>query len=53
MTGGQWEWEKIMKKYEFTSVLMPSELPICQLLKRDPGWRVEEDSGKTILLVRR
>jgi hypothetical protein len=53
MTGGQWDWEQIMKKNGFTSVLLPSELPICQLLKRDPGWKVEEDSGKTILLVRR
>ena len=53
LTGGQWDWEQIMQKYGFTSVLLPSELPICQLLKRDPGWRVEEDSGKTILLVRR
>jgi hypothetical protein len=53
MTGGQWDWEQTMKKNGFTSVLLPSELPICQLLKRDPGWKVEEDSGKTILLVRR
>jgi hypothetical protein len=42
-----------MKKNGFTSVLLPSDLPICQLLKRDAGWKVEEDSGKTILLVRR
>jgi len=42
-----------MKKNGFTAVLLPSELPICQLLKRDPGWRVEEDSGKTIFLVHR
>ncbi|HTB14712.1 MAG TPA: hypothetical protein VK752_24235 [Bryobacteraceae bacterium] len=53
LTGGQWNWEQIMKKNEFTSVLLPTELPICQLLKRDPEWRVEEDSGKTILLVHR
>lgn len=53
MTGGQWDWDQIMKKYGFTSVLLPSELPLCQLLKRDSGWRVEEDSGKTILLVHR
>jgi hypothetical protein len=53
MTGGQWDWEQSMKKNGFTSVLLPSELPICQLLKRDPEWRVEEDSGKTILLVHR
>jgi hypothetical protein len=53
MTGGQWDWREILEKNGFTSVLLPSELPICQLLKQDPGWRVEEDSGKTILLVHR
>jgi type IV secretory pathway VirB2 component (pilin) len=53
MTGGQWDWEQIMTKNGFTSVLLPSDLPLCQLLKRDAGWRVEEDSGKAILLVRR
>jgi type IV secretory pathway VirB2 component (pilin) len=53
LTGGQWDWEQIIKKNGFTSVLLPSELPICQLLKRDPAWKVVEDSGKTILLVRR
>jgi type IV secretory pathway VirB2 component (pilin) len=53
MTGGQWDWEQIMKKNGFTSVLLPTQTPLVQLLKRDPEWRVEEDSGKTILLVRR
>jgi type IV secretory pathway VirB2 component (pilin) len=53
VTGGQWDWDQIMKKNGFTSVLLPSELPLCQLLKRDPAWRVEQDGGKTILLVRR
>jgi hypothetical protein len=53
LTGGQWDWDQIMQKNGFTSVLLPTELPICQLLKRDGGWKVEEDSGKTILLVRR
>jgi hypothetical protein len=53
LTGGQWDWDQIMKKNGFTTVLLPIEVPLCQLLKRDPEWRVEEDSGKTILLVHR
>ena len=53
VTGGQWDWKQIINKNGFTSVLLPVETPLCQLLKEDPGWRVEEDSGKTILLVRR
>jgi hypothetical protein len=42
-----------MTKNGFTTVLLPSDLPLCQLLKRDAEWRVEEDSGKAILLVHR
>jgi type IV secretory pathway VirB2 component (pilin) len=53
LTGGRWDWDQIMNKNGFTAVLLPSELPICQLLKRDPEWKVEEDSGKTIFLVHR
>jgi hypothetical protein len=53
VTGGQWDWEQIVKKNNFESVLLPTEVPLCQLLKRDPGWRVEEDGGRAILLVRR
>jgi type IV secretory pathway VirB2 component (pilin) len=53
LIGGQWDWKQIMTKNEFKSVLLPSEDPICQLLKGDPEWRVEQDSGKTILLVHR
>jgi hypothetical protein len=53
LTGGQWDWDQIMKKNEFKSVLLPVDVPVVQLLKRDPEWRVEEDSGKTILLVHR
>ena len=53
MTGGQWDWLQILEKNRFTAVLLPSELPICQLLKVDRAWRIAADSGKTILLVRR
>jgi len=53
LAGGQSNWKQIMKKNGFTSVLLPDQQPICQLLKQDPEWKVEEDSGKTILLVRR
>lgn len=53
MTGGQWNWRQLLDKNGFTGVLLPSEVPLCQLLKQDPGWRVEQDSGKEIFLVRR
>jgi len=53
MTGGQWNWREMMQKNGFTAVLLPSEMPLCQLLKQDPEWRVADDGGKTIFLVRR
>lgn len=53
MIAGQWDWKQAIQKNGFTRVLLPSEMAICQLLKGDPEWKVEEDNGKTILLVRR
>jgi hypothetical protein len=53
IVAGQWDWAQLIKKNGFTAVLLPSEMGICQLLKLDPAWRVVEDSGKAILLVRR
>jgi len=31
---------------------LPTELPLAQILKLAPEWRVVEDDGKRILLVR-
>jgi hypothetical protein len=53
MTGGTWDWDKLMKQYRFNLVLLPVETPLVQLLKMTPEWRVEQDNGKEILLVHR
>jgi hypothetical protein len=53
MTGGTWDWDKLMKQYRFNLVLLPVETPLVQLLKTTPEWRVEQDNGKEILLVHR
>ena len=42
-----------MEKYGFTVALLPVEVPLSQLLKLRPDWRVVEDDGKRILLVHR
>ena len=53
VTNGGWDWYQTVQKYQFTAVLVPVELPISQLLKQRADWRVVEDNGKQILLVRR
>ena len=53
LTGGNWDWGKILDKYEFRSVLLPVQMPLVQLLKPDAKWRIVEDDGKKVLFVRR
>ncbi|HLH39522.1 MAG TPA: hypothetical protein VKX39_10280 [Bryobacteraceae bacterium] len=53
MTGGRWDWEQILDKFGFRSALLPVEMPLSQLLKTDPKWRIVEDDGKRILFVRK
>jgi hypothetical protein len=53
MYSGNWDWNTLMNKYRFNLVLLPVESPLVQLLKITPGWRVEQDNGKEILLVHR
>jgi hypothetical protein len=52
LTYGQWDWEQLLAKYRFDLALLPTDLAVVQLLKARPDWRVEEDDGKQILLVR-
>jgi hypothetical protein len=52
LIGGQWDWQQIMEKYQFDLALLPTQMSITQLLKVTPGWRVLEDDGKRVLLVR-
>jgi hypothetical protein len=53
MYSGNWDWNTLVNKYRFNLVLLPVESPLVQLLKITPGWRVEQDNGKEILLVHR
>jgi hypothetical protein len=53
MYSGHWNWRETMDEYKFNLVLLPVEAPLAQLLKISPDWRVEEDNGKEILLVRK
>jgi hypothetical protein len=53
LVNGGWDWERLMNKYKFDLALLPVELPIVQLLKQSPAWRVAQDDGKHVLLVLR
>ena len=53
LMNGQWDWAQLMAKYQFQTALLPVESSLSQLLKQSPDWRVVEDDGKRILLVRR
>jgi hypothetical protein len=52
MITGQWDWEQLLTKYDFNMAMLPVDTALAQLLKRHPAWRVTEDDGKQILLVR-
>jgi hypothetical protein len=52
LTGGAWDWRQLMDKYGFNLALLPIESGLAQILKLAPDWRVLEDDGKRILLVR-
>ncbi|HYV61755.1 MAG TPA: hypothetical protein VE958_03720 [Bryobacteraceae bacterium] len=53
LSNGSWDWQRLLDKYRFNLALLPTELPLSQILKLAPEWRVVEDDGKRILLVRR
>ena len=52
LSNGSWDWQRLLDKYRFNLALLPTELPLAQILKLAPEWRVVEDDGKRILLVR-
>jgi hypothetical protein len=53
LSQGRYDWEVILSRNEFNVVLSPVEWPLSSLLKREAGWRLVEDDGKSILFVRR
>lgn len=52
LTSGAWDWRPLLEKYRFNLALLPVESPLAQILKLAPDWRVVEDDGRRILLVR-
>jgi type IV secretory pathway VirB2 component (pilin) len=52
LTAGGWDWRPLLDKYRFNLALLPVESPLAQILKLAPDWRVIQDDGRRILLVR-
>jgi hypothetical protein len=52
ITSGAWDWRTLMDKYQFNLALLPVDSALSQILKLAPDWRVLQDDGKRILLVR-
>lgn len=53
MTGGQWNWAKILEQQRFDVVLAPPEWPLTSLLKLDPRWQLADDDHRAVLFIRR
>jgi hypothetical protein len=52
LTQGSYDWHAILERYRFQVALLPVDLPLSTLLKREPGWRVESDDHHALLFVR-
>ena len=52
LTSAAWDWRQLVDKYRFNLALLPVDSALTQVLKLAPDWRVVDDDGKRILLVR-
>lgn len=48
------QWKKVVDKYKFAYILIPSDIPLSYLLSSDPGWtKVHSDGTSTLFLPSR
>lgn len=52
LTQGEYDWHQILERYKFQVALLPVELPLSALLKREPGWHLVGDDHHALLFVR-
>ncbi len=45
-------WQGLLKRYDFTVALVPSNWPLSELLKLDPGWRARYHDSQATLFER-
>lgn len=46
-------WERILDRYRIDAALLPAEWPLATLLKAHPGWQLDYDDGRALVLRRR
>ncbi len=52
LTQGGSGWHAILERYGFQVALLPVDLPLSTLLKRDPEWRLASDDHHALVFVR-
>jgi len=52
LTQGDYDWHAILERYGFQVALLPVDLPLSTLLKRDPEWSLASDDHHALLFVR-
>lgn len=52
LMGAKWNWEQLLKRYEFDALLLPTDWALGSVLKERPDWRVEYDDGQALLFER-
>ena len=46
------KWDKLLKKYNFDTVLIPPEWPLAQMLRGQAGWRLLAGDSRAVLFER-
>jgi hypothetical protein len=52
LMGANWNWERLMDRYEFDSALLPLDWPLASLLKKRPDWVLVYDDGQALYFER-
>jgi hypothetical protein len=50
--GADFGWREVLDKHRITSVLIPPDAPLANVLKETPDWKVAYDDGVAILFAR-
>ena len=49
---GKWGWQRLLDKYRFDALLVPSSWALTSALKLDPGWKLVYDDGAALFFER-
>ena len=47
------DWQRILERRRFDTVLLGPEWPLVQMLKQSSDWRIAEETAKAVLFIRR